>query len=368
MFLLGVLVFSTLQGTAVITESQQPPIDIPQPGIPFEIPIDGTPVTLIPGEELFLETPAGVTIELMVGEGVNISVLESTDLPAEAGALPAEAYGIGLYLSIHLSDSEVEMDDTVISMPYTFGDLPPEVAAEQLYFAFYDAVLGEWQGVPSWVDTTNGRVFGITKHFSTWTVMGTSQGPPIDIPQPDIPFEIPGNGSSVYLIPGEQLILETPSGVSINLTVGESVNISINEITINPAGDLPNNAASLGKYLEIEFDDTDAGVEATLGMPYTDEDLPPGVAAEQLYFAFYNATTGEWQGIPSWVDTANNMVYANTGHFSTWTVLGEEATSSSTTLQGLWLIITNVKDGFLISFTVLSMFLVVIALINRRQK
>ena len=43
MFLLGVLVLGTSASTAVITQVQQPPIDIPQPGIPFEIPSDGTP-------------------------------------------------------------------------------------------------------------------------------------------------------------------------------------------------------------------------------------------------------------------------------------------------------------------------------------
>ncbi|MFX0184760.1 MAG: hypothetical protein ACFE95_16885 [Candidatus Hodarchaeota archaeon] len=365
-FLLGVLIFnSPLQGIAVLTQDQQPPIDNPQPGVPFEIPNDGTPVELTPGEGLILETPAGVTIELMVGESVTISIIESTDLPAEAGTLPENAYGIGKYLSIELDNSEVEVD-AIISMPYSEGELPEGVAEEQLYFAFYEAATGEWRGVPSWVDTANGIVYGSTGHFSTWTVISTPDGPPFDIPQPGKPFEIPGNGSSVYLIPGERLILETPAGVSISLTVGESVNISVKETDVNPAGVLPGNASSLGKYLEIELDDPDVAVEATLGMPYTDGEIPEGVAEEQLYFAFYDAATGEWRGVPSWVDTVNNMVYANTTHFSTWTVLG--STDSSTILPQLWLIINNVKDGFLISFTVLSLFLAAVALISRRQK
>ncbi len=378
MFLLGVLLFSTLQGTAVITEDQQPQIDIPQPDVPFEIPSDGTPVTLIPGEELILETPAGVTIELVVGEDVNISVVESTDLPAEAGAIPDEAYGIGLYLTIELNDSEVDVEAT-LSLPYDSSTLPEGVAEEQLYLAFYDEATSEWQSVPSWVDTNNGSVYGNTTHFSIWTVLGIDQGPPIDIPTPDIPFEIPGNGTLISLIPGEALILQTPSGVMVNLTVGEGVSISINETTINPAGELPAEASSLGTYLEIEFNETDVDVEATLAMPYTDGDLPLDVTEEQLYFAFYNAQTGEWQGIPSWVDTVGNVVYANTTHFSTWTVLGETESTDQTTDQptssstispepSLWLNFNNVKDGFLISFTVMSLFLFVIAVANRRQK
>ncbi|UCE14315.1 MAG: hypothetical protein JSV04_03845 [Candidatus Heimdallarchaeota archaeon] len=370
---LGLLVLtSPLQGAAEITHAQQPPIDIPQPGIPFEIPSDGTPVSLVPGEELILETPAGVTISLIVGKGVNISVIESTDLPAEAGTLPEEAYGIGLYLTIELTDSEVQVEAT-LSLPYDPATLPEGVAAEQLYFAFYNASTEEWQGVPSWVDTTNNVVYADTTHFSTWTILGTDQGPPIDIPQPGKPFEVPGNGSAVSLIPGENLILETPSGVSINLTVGESVSISINETTINPTGDLPANARSVGKYLQIEFNETDVEVEATISMPYTDGDLPPGVAEGQLYFAFYNASTGEWQGVPSWVDTTTNVVYANTTHFSTWTVLGEiestEPTSPTTTLQQsfLWLD-DDVRDGFLALATIFTLVLAVVAIINRRQK
>ena len=256
-------------------------------------------------------------------------------------------------------------------MPYNDGNLPPGVAADQLYFAFYEALTGEWRGIPSWVDTKNGMVYGSMDHFSTWTVMSTPDGPPIDVPQPGKPFEIPGNGSSVYLIPGEKLILTTPSGVSINLTVGESVNISVIESTDLPAeaGALPEEAHGLGRYLTIELSDSAVDVDAIISMPYNDGDLPPGVAADTLFFAFYNASSGEWQGVPSWVDTKNGMVYADTTHFSIWTVLGEtESTSSSTTLPQLWLIINNVKDGFLISFTALSLFLAVVALINRRQK
>ena len=174
MFLMGVLVFSTLQGTAVITEDSQYQNDIPQPGIPFEIPIDGTPVALIPGEELTLETPTGVNIELIVNESVNITVIESTDLPAEAGELPAEAYGIGLYLAIELNDSDVEMAAT-LSLPYDPATLPEGVAEEHLYFAFYDTLTDEWEGVPSWVDTNLGAVYGNTTHFSTWTVLGETE-------------------------------------------------------------------------------------------------------------------------------------------------------------------------------------------------
>ena len=194
-------------------------------------------------------------------------------------------------------------------------------------------------------------------------VIKTTQQPPIDIPQPGIPFEIPGNGSKVYLDPGKQLIIETPAGVSISLIVGKGVNISVIEGTDLPAsvGDLPGNASGIGRYLEIELDDPEVGVEATLRMPFTDGDLPPGVAADQLFFAFYNTSTGEWQGVPSWV--RDYAVYANTTHFSTWTVL--IPTSPSTIF---WLPINNVKDGFLISFSLLSLFLATVALINRRQK
>ncbi|MFX0052343.1 MAG: hypothetical protein ACFFAJ_01130 [Candidatus Hodarchaeota archaeon] len=187
-------------------------------------------------------------------------------------------------------------------------------------------------------------------------------------PQPGVPFDIPGNGASVYLIPGEKLILKTPSGVSVNLTVGEQVNISVLESNDLPeeVGALPEEAQGLGRYLSIELSDSEVDVAATIGMPYTEGKLPPGVVEEQLTFAFYDAATGEWRSVPSWVDTTKNVVYANTDHFSTWTVYAESTGSSTTFIFGLEL--NNVKDGFLISFTVLSLFLVVVALVNRRQK
>jgi len=69
-------------------------------------------------------------------------------------------------------------------------------------------------------------------------------------------------------------------------------------MTINPASELPDNAASLGTYLDIELNET-TDVEATLSIPYLPEDLPTDVAEDALYFAFYDASTDKWEGVPS---------------------------------------------------------------------
>jgi hypothetical protein len=360
--LLGLLILNApLLGIASFDNTDQ---------VPTQVPTDGSPVTLEPGKSLSLETPSGVGINLVVGESVDISVIESSDLPAEAGELPAESYGLGLYLSIELSDPSVEVDAT-LSMPFDITSLPTDVAAEELAFAFYDAATGEWRGVPSWVDTAEGKVYGKTDHFSTWTVM---QNPPLPIPEmptPGVPFEVPTNGSPVELVPGEKLMLTTPSGVAINLTVGEGVTISINETTINPVGvELPEATPSLGVYLDIELNDS-VDVEATLAMPFSDGDLPPGVAKEQLQFAFYDAATGEWTGVPSWVE--GNTVYANTTHFSTWTVIAssddgaEPSTTSARLTQWLGLDIENVKDGF-VGLSLLFSLIFVATLVRVRGK
>ncbi|MHA1974585.1 MAG: hypothetical protein ACTSW1_16415 [Candidatus Hodarchaeales archaeon] len=384
MLLLGFLLLNL--STTTVAIPNQAPNDTPIPGVPFLIPGNGSSVELIPGEQLILETPSGVSVSLTVNESVSISINETNTLPKTADKLPNDTFGIGVYLEIE-TNVTTNLNAT-LSLPYDQSDLPPGVAEEQLYFAFYNASTGEWQGVPSWVDTNKGEIYGNTTHFSTWTVMAPQQGPPLDIPKPGIPFEVPVNGTPVTLVPGESLILETPSGIQISLIVGKGVNISINVTTNNPAGDLPTNATSIGKYLQIELNDSDVEVDATLSMPYQDGDIPPGAAEEQLYFVFYNASTGQWQGVPSWVDTTNNIVYANTTHFSTWTVLGETestttttsdssstngdtstnpSTTSSSTPISLWFDIQNVKDGFLISFSGLSLLLVVIAITKRRK-
>ncbi|MHA1225844.1 MAG: hypothetical protein ACTSPV_03800 [Candidatus Hodarchaeales archaeon] len=367
---------------ALITQGQQLPSDRPVPGVPYAMPGNGSSVELIPGELLILETPSGVSITLIVNESILISINETYELPEAVGEIPADTFGIGLYLEIETNDT-VDMEAT-LSMPYDPADIPEGVAEDQLSFAFYDVSTGEWQSVPSWVDTNEGAVYGNTTHLSTWTVMAPQQWPPIDIPKPGVPFEVPVNGTPITLIPGELLILETPSGIQINLTVQEGVNISINVTTLNPVGNLPANSSSLGVYLQIELNDSEVELDATIAMPYEDGEIPPGAAEDQLYFAFYDASTGEWQSVPSWVDTTNNLVYANTTHFSTWTVLGdtestdtttsdtsgETSTNPSTTLDrpsSLWIDIQNVKDGFLISFTGLSLLLVVIAVVKRSR-
>jgi hypothetical protein len=369
--------FSSINFNLVNASTSLASTNNPEPGIPYNMPTDGTPVTLIPGKQLTLTTSSGLGIDLIVGDGVTIRIIESYNLPPQITSISDDVYGLGLYLDIELNDSSVDINAT-LSFLYDPSSLPTNVDVKTLYFAFFNVTKGEWQSVLSWVDTLENKVYANITHFSTWTIMAQIQLPiPIfpDSPIPGIAFEIPTNGTPVELIPGENLILTTPSGVSINLSVGESVTISIKETNSNPEGNLPENTTSLGIFLEIELNDSSVSLDATLAIPYTDSQLPSGITEDQLYFAFYNVTTGNWQEVSSWVDRDNNIVLTSTTHFSTWTVIVptdssdtiSDKSSSLNPFQSLWLNTQSIKEGFL-AITLFFSVIFAVALVKYRGK
>jgi len=54
---------------------------------------------------------------------------------------------------------------------------------------------------------------------------------------------------------------------------------------------------------------------------YTPEDLPEGVAEEDLVLAYYNTDTGEWITLDCVVDTENMTITASVSHFTAFALL-----------------------------------------------
>ena len=60
-------------------------------------------------------------------------------------------------------------------------------------------------------------------------------------------------------------------------------------------------------------------------------DVPAGIDPLNLKFAYYDEMSTKWQTQNSWVVDIGSgyyMIYANTTHFSTWTILGSTDTTS----------------------------------------
>jgi hypothetical protein len=73
----------------------------------------------------------------------------------------------------------------------------------------------------------------------------------------------------------------------------------------------------------------------TMSLNYDPATLPSGVSESTLYIAYWDGS--QWQKLTSTVDTAARTVTALVPHFSSFAVLGQVATASTTGLSG-WLI------------------------------
>ena len=66
----------------------------------------------------------------------------------------------------------------------------------------------------------------------------------------------------------------------------------------------------------------------TLEMPYDRARLPAGVAENDLAIHYWNPVTGDWEKLASSVDTQNQIVRAQTSHFSLYQLFGGGAPAS----------------------------------------
>lgn len=310
------------------TQQPTPPTDPPinDTRIPINVTL-GSPVAVQPGQAVELTTPTGISVSLVPAESLEITIDQFTANPA--GPLQDGIVSLGIYLSIEPNDTSVEINAT-IAVPYNETMLNG-IDPQTLELRYYNETSGLWEAVPSWVDLENKIVYGNTTHFSTWAATGEEEiqqvptNPAIPIAKPGAPFEIQP-GKPVAVRPGERVELVTPSGIMVAITPGEGVEITIEEFTANPAGELPPGLRAAGIFLDITVNDSSAAIDASLTLPLENLDLT-GIDVNTLEFRYYDEAAKEWKGVPSWVE--NNAVYANTTHFSLWTVTGQEEGGSS---------------------------------------
>ncbi|MCE7734938.1 MAG: hypothetical protein GPJ54_08685 [Candidatus Heimdallarchaeota archaeon] len=309
---------SVIDAEYFLDQVPEPPIA--EPGIPVNVTL-GSPVAVAGNESVILVTPTGISINVVPSESVEITIDESST--NTLGAIPTGLLSIGIYLSIEMNETDVEVDAT-ISLPYD-DSMVEGLDENSLEFRFYNELTENWEAVPSSVDLENKIVYGNTTHFSSWTVTGTDQagdhGPPQALP--GVPFDITP-GTPIAVVGNTSVELVTPNGISVSIIPGESVEITIEEFTENTAGALPSGKLSLGLYLSIEMNETDVDISATLSLPFTDADIA-NLDINSLEFRFYNELTQNWEAVPSTVDLENKVVLGNTDHFSLWTITGDEA-------------------------------------------
>jgi len=95
------------------------------------------------------------------------------------------------------------------------------------------------------------------------------------------------------------------------------------EVDVDPSPpDPPEGAHIIG--LAYDFGPDGATFDPHITMTYTLDldDLPEGVAPEDLVIAYYDEEAGEWVELDCVVDTENNTITADVEHFTTFAIIG----------------------------------------------
>ncbi|MFW9929549.1 MAG: hypothetical protein ACFFD1_09175, partial [Candidatus Thorarchaeota archaeon] len=127
----------------------------------------------------------------------------------------------------------------------------------------------------------------------------------------------------------------------LNVSFNKAVEMNMTESSSNSKPDLPTNMKGTGKFISIDVNDSAVTIEATLAYQIMKTDLPSSVDPFKLQFAYYKDSANAWQVATSWVeeiDANTYMVYANTTHFSTWTIVEQETTETTSNVNGFVMI------------------------------
>jgi len=84
----------------------------------------------------------------------------------------------------------------------------------------------------------------------------------------------------------------------------------------------PAGAHIIGICYDFEPAGTTFAPPASLIFTYNDDDIPEGVAEEDLTLAYYDETAGEWVELPSVINKADNTITATAAHFTDFAILG----------------------------------------------
>jgi len=215
---------------------------------------------------------------------------------------------------------------------YGYGSGPASIS----YYVSWHSPSGWPAGkyVASVETKANGETFTKTKEF---TLTKPSVAPPGGGPGggPGVCYylEIDIFGSqSDWLISEDGILQEVVvasfHGVTIQLGKGTTcldkdgnrlAGIRINEETELPP--VPENRCIIGEPYDLQPDGATFTPPLELAIGY--DNVPQNVSEEDIYIAYYDATTENWVPLTSQVDTQNNIVTAAASHFTTFAIMGE---------------------------------------------
>jgi hypothetical protein len=288
------------------------------------------------------------SLQLNPTEPMRLRIQMETNAPP--GIKPPQRV-IGLYVGIEPNATTpvnarmgLEIDREAIQ-----ARLGREINATALRWAFWNGVA--WEEVESELDE-NGVLHAETEHFSTWTIVERRGR---DIPTPDIPgvpaqtraynytdvtpegfkWSLQKREGTLLMFRNMAMLFNCTEELDLDITSdpeveqhmfalqmgpGEPVQLRL-RFKAGPPEEVSPAQKGLGLYVDIEPNVT-GPVNARLGL-YIDEELlndrlGRNIFRERLRWAYWNGT--DWEPVESDIDE-DDLLQAETTHFSTWTVL-----------------------------------------------
>jgi hypothetical protein len=295
---------------------------------------NGSYVKLQSQQQYQIKLESKFQLNVSFGSDVDFSINESDTIPFQYSFENHNRFGN--FWTLETNNSNVEVNAT-FGFPYDPASLPYDINPEQLRFYYFNTSLNQWQMSNSWTNTSENMIYSETNHFSTWTIFSENETTKPIEPKKDGLNEINANGTAMKIENGTTYRFKTQSGFELNLSLSVTAELKMNESLINKYQNFPSDKKGIGKYLELELNETGVTIQATLAYQISQSDIPEGLNPLQLKFAYFNTLTNQWQEQESWVDDLGSdkyMINTNTSHFSTWTIIGSETqTTSSTSIE-----------------------------------
>ncbi len=188
--------------------------------------------------------------------------------------------------------------------------------------------------------------FDVTSYFSsssqemgsvTYTAPGVGVGgfgPPLTPTAEEVKTNLFGTEASSPISPSGE-ILETIVAISedgmLTLTI-EAGTIALDKddnplITLEAQIDtspppLPEDTSIIGLAYDFAPDGATFALPITLTWSYDPNDIPEGVAEEDLVLAWYDEAADKWVELDCVIDTGNNTITASIEHFTTFAIIG----------------------------------------------
>ena len=299
---------------------------------------NGTPIKVKANQQYQIKLQSKFQMNVSFGQDVEFSINETDMVPFTYTF--ENHYRYGNFWTLETNNSLVDLNAT-FGFSYDPSLMPCDANQGQFRFYFYNTTRNQWQEANSWTNTTEKMIYAYTNHFSTWTIF-VDKIKPMD-PKKDSLNYINANGTAMKIENGYAYRFRTQYGFELNVSLGKTAELKMNESNTNQYQNLIQNQKGIGKYITLDLNETGITIQATLAYKVSSTEVPANVDPFKLQFAYFDTATNQWMNQNSWVVDIGSgyyMVYANTTHFSTWTILGSESTqSSSNSIPGFELIV-----------------------------